>query len=216
MVAIILSTYLSTTTNGGHNNYRPTSLLPKTVTIIFFYLTNYYDIPLYYSLYCPPISLPKSIEPIKVYCPSTVPQRYQRRQPLYCPPPVPYSYQKWWHSILTANKITFYQRWRRSYCPSTCLLPKIATIILPAYLITTKDGDHYIAHLPHYFRMVTIILPTYLITTKDGDHYIAHLSHYFRMVTIILPTYLIVRYHCGGWSEEVNSRILFLSYMVYL
>ncbi len=26
----------------------------------------------------------------------------------------------------------------------------------------------------------------------------------------------IVRYHCGGWSEEVNSCILFLSYMVYL
>jgi hypothetical protein len=25
-----------------------------------------------------------------------------------------------------------------------------------------------------------------------------------------------VRYHCGGWSEEVNSRILFLSYMVNL
>jgi hypothetical protein len=25
-----------------------------------------------------------------------------------------------------------------------------------------------------------------------------------------------VRYHCGGWSEEVNSRIFFLSYMVYL
>jgi hypothetical protein len=29
-------------------------------------------------------------------------------------------------------------------------------------------------------------------------------------------TFCIVRYHCGGWSEEVNSRILFLSYMVYL
>ncbi len=26
----------------------------------------------------------------------------------------------------------------------------------------------------------------------------------------------IVRYHCGGWSEEVNSCILILSYMVYL
>jgi hypothetical protein len=26
----------------------------------------------------------------------------------------------------------------------------------------------------------------------------------------------IVRYHCGGWSEEVNSCILFLSYMVCL
>ncbi len=25
----------------------------------------------------------------------------------------------------------------------------------------------------------------------------------------------IVRYHCGGWSEEVNSCILILSYMVY-
>jgi hypothetical protein len=25
-----------------------------------------------------------------------------------------------------------------------------------------------------------------------------------------------VRYHCGGWSEEVNSCILILSYMVYL
>ncbi len=27
---------------------------------------------------------------------------------------------------------------------------------------------------------------------------------------------LSVRYHCGGWSEEVNSCILILSYMVYL
>jgi hypothetical protein len=27
---------------------------------------------------------------------------------------------------------------------------------------------------------------------------------------------VIVRYHRGGWSEEVNSCILFLSYMVYL
>jgi hypothetical protein len=26
----------------------------------------------------------------------------------------------------------------------------------------------------------------------------------------------IVRYHCGGWSEEVNSCILIISYMVYL
>jgi hypothetical protein len=26
----------------------------------------------------------------------------------------------------------------------------------------------------------------------------------------------LVRYHCGGWSEEVNSCILILSYMVYL
>jgi hypothetical protein len=25
-----------------------------------------------------------------------------------------------------------------------------------------------------------------------------------------------VRYHCGGWSEEVNSCILIISYMVYL
>jgi hypothetical protein len=25
----------------------------------------------------------------------------------------------------------------------------------------------------------------------------------------------IVRYHCGGWSEEVNSCILIISYMVY-
>jgi hypothetical protein len=25
-----------------------------------------------------------------------------------------------------------------------------------------------------------------------------------------------VRYHCGGWSEEVNSCISILSYMVYL
>jgi hypothetical protein len=25
-----------------------------------------------------------------------------------------------------------------------------------------------------------------------------------------------VRYHCGGWSEEVNSCILILSYMIYL
>jgi hypothetical protein len=26
----------------------------------------------------------------------------------------------------------------------------------------------------------------------------------------------LVRYHCGGWSEEENSCILILSYMVYL
>jgi hypothetical protein len=27
---------------------------------------------------------------------------------------------------------------------------------------------------------------------------------------------IIVRYHCGEWSEEVNSCILIISYMVYL
>jgi hypothetical protein len=27
---------------------------------------------------------------------------------------------------------------------------------------------------------------------------------------------ILVRYHCGGWSEEVNSCILIISYMVYL
>ncbi len=32
---------------------------------------------------------------------------------------------------------------------------------------------------------------------------------------IIIIIIIIVRYHCGGWSEEVNSRIL-ISYMVYL
>jgi hypothetical protein len=36
---------------------------------------------------------------------------------------------------------------------------------------------------------------------------------------IVLPKLLLenfpVRYHCGGWSEEVNSCIL-ISYMVYL
>ncbi len=41
-------------------------------------------------------------------------------------------------------------------------------------------------------------------------------------VTVLLQkkdrSYLVlsVRYHCGGWSEEVNSCILILSYMVYL
>jgi hypothetical protein len=35
-------------------------------------------------------------------------------------------------------------------------------------------------------------------------------SHNFRHN--IVP----VRYHCGGWSEELNSRILLLAYMVYL
>ncbi len=28
-------------------------------------------------------------------------------------------------------------------------------------------------------------------------------------------SFISVRYHCGGWSEEVNSCIL-ISYMVYL
>jgi hypothetical protein len=31
-----------------------------------------------------------------------------------------------------------------------------------------------------------------------------------------LPAESPVRYHCGGWSEELNSRILLLAYMVYL
>ncbi len=36
-------------------------------------------------------------------------------------------------------------------------------------------------------------------------------------VSIIEKRYNItVRYHCGGWSEEVNSSILVISYMVYL
>jgi hypothetical protein len=39
-----------------------------------------------------------------------------------------------------------------------------------------------------------------------------------RLTTVIMynvARYVIVRYHCGGWSEEVNSCIL-ISYMVYL
>jgi hypothetical protein len=35
---------------------------------------------------------------------------------------------------------------------------------------------------------------------------------------LALPRFRLVavRYHCGGWSEEVNSCISILSYMVYL
>jgi hypothetical protein len=31
-----------------------------------------------------------------------------------------------------------------------------------------------------------------------------------------LYVHMVVRYHCGGWSEEVNSCISIISYMVYL
>jgi hypothetical protein len=31
-----------------------------------------------------------------------------------------------------------------------------------------------------------------------------------------VPRVKPVRYHCGGWSEELNSRILLLALMVYL
>jgi hypothetical protein len=40
-------------------------------------------------------------------------------------------------------------------------------------------------------------------------------------LTVVYTNYIqsdylvVVRYHCGGWSEEVNSCIL-ISYMVYL
>ncbi len=36
----------------------------------------------------------------------------------------------------------------------------------------------------------------------------------FRLISLSTP--VSVRFHCGGWSEEVNSCILILSYMVYL
>jgi hypothetical protein len=32
--------------------------------------------------------------------------------------------------------------------------------------------------------------------------------------TVIADVVIVVRYHCGGWSEEVNSGIFFLSYTV--
>jgi hypothetical protein len=35
-------------------------------------------------------------------------------------------------------------------------------------------------------------------------------------VTVKVTVTVTVRYHCGGWSEEVNSCILIISYMVYL
>ncbi len=44
----------------------------------------------------------------------------------------------------------------------------------------------------------------------------------FNVLTFEIGSFLVqsldvgVRYHCGGWSEEVNSCILIISYMVYL
>jgi hypothetical protein len=42
-----------------------------------------------------------------------------------------------------------------------------------------------------------------------------HLHYSGFTLPALLYNNLIVRYHCGGWSEEVNSCIL-ISYMVYL
>jgi hypothetical protein len=38
----------------------------------------------------------------------------------------------------------------------------------------------------------------------------------FSPSVLIERVWVTFRYHCGGWSEEVNSCILIISYMVYL
>ncbi len=45
----------------------------------------------------------------------------------------------------------------------------------------------------------------------DGNNFL-----YCSSMKNFFPCIQIVRYHCGGWSEEVNSCILIISYMVYL
>ncbi len=41
-------------------------------------------------------------------------------------------------------------------------------------------------------------------------------AHFLQYCSICILKVAGVRYHCGGWSEELNSRILHLAYMVYL
>jgi hypothetical protein len=50
-------------------------------------------------------------------------------------------------------------------------------------------------------------------TTSPGpiDMYRQNFDYFLNIREVIC-----VRYHCGGWSEEVNSCIWILSYMVYL
>jgi hypothetical protein len=54
-----------------------------------------------------------------------------------------------------------------------------------------------------------------LTGARDGytcPHGLVHMPHTQSMQTL---RYLSVRYHCGGWPEEVSSCVL-NSYMVYL
>jgi hypothetical protein len=40
-------------------------------------------------------------------------------------------------------------------------------------------------------------------------------AHTGKILILTFSVKVVVHYHCGGWSEEVNSCIL-ISYMVYL
>ncbi len=54
-----------------------------------------------------------------------------------------------------------------------------------------------------------------LHTMGWGGHHITRAQNgreFFKKMLYVVS----VRYHCGGWSEEVNSCILIFSSMVYL
>ncbi len=68
-----------------------------------------------------------------------------------------------------------------------------------------SDSEHEMSLL----QVMAGILPQCKKTDQD-------LSFSFPGYFLQNAVFLIVRYHCGGWSEEVNSCILIISYMVYL
>ncbi len=117
-------------------------------------------------------------------------QRYlDDRQPSW-------QYQKFWGRHLEMLNIPAYACCNP--CSSrSCLLWKINCTIICSLVCVTNVCSFWrlkVNHMMGHCKYVHLILISVVKNT---------------------PT-TTVHYHCGGWSEEVNSPIFFLSYMVYL
>jgi hypothetical protein len=75
---------------------------------------------------------------------------------------------------------------------------------MPRARIRTLSYSFFISHI---YRARFIVLPYSLVIQIHAQGLVGTLSYSFIRQ--------LVRYHCGGWPEEVNSCFL-NSYMVYL
>jgi hypothetical protein len=84
----------------------------------------------------------------------------------------------------------------------------------PCNVKLLRDGEEETKppSFPPLLYDITILVVTFI--TSDYAH-LPNPATFVAITTIGNRSAVIVRYHYGGWSEEVNSCIL-ISYMVYL
>jgi hypothetical protein len=78
---------------------------------------------------------------------------------------------------------------------------------------TIRNQEWKVSKVNHF-------LPRQKIVCKSNNHQACLCDFCMMFLTAVFvctwDTIIHVRYHCGGWSEELNLRILLLAYMVYL